>query len=377
MKPPRITPQTQARHTAWRIAFRWFAGRDLDGVERTDSTFLRWGEISVRAHVTRPSRWSRRPGWQRAGIRNTAAAAAVLTSAGFATGHDVAVIACIVSATAIAAAVTGYRIWRRGAKWQFERKWVRPLHLTIGPMLGHAQAENPFSYISLPPNFEADEDAELVIRLPSQFASSPGEKALLLDAVTSKISLGEMTPLWQTQGADPRLRLRRAPQPPSRITYADVRSEMTRAPEHSPVLGATTRGKLFAWKLDDESPHIGISMGTGAGKSVLGRLIGAQVLGSGGRLIICDIKRVSHRWVKNDDGLLPGVLYARTIEEIHHALVAVAVEGERRYDVIDRFGEDVAQEFPRVVLMIEEINGTMQRLTRWWEASREKTDPKR
>jgi hypothetical protein len=114
-------------------------------------------------------------------------------------------------------------------------------------------------------------------------------------------------------------------------------------------------------------------MSTGGGKSVFARAMAAQILARGGQVVICDIKRVSHRWARG----LPGVTYARSPEEIHDALISVAAEGLRRFELIEQDKDDDVAALPRVLLVMEELNATINKLANFWASVREKEDPKK
>lgn len=366
----RLSQQTTAPLTGPRVLFRWVAGRDLDGLERTDSTFLRDGTISVRPHITRPSRWSRLAGWKRSAIRNGGAGLSVATVAG-------ALLAPWLVVALWAALAWWALAWGglRAARWRAHRRmyqaWIRPLHAAVAPLLGLGPATDPWAYLSVPDDFTSNEEAVIRVAVPDAFA--PELRNRLVATVAEKLALGDVDRTWHLSGANPFLTVSRAPAPPRKLDYAEVAELVARAPEFRPILGRGPRGLLVDIDLKAESPHIALSAGTGGGKSVIGRLISMQVLGHGGFAVIADIKRVSQRYLKN----LPGTAYCRTAEEIHHAILAVAAENDRRYAEIDIHGEEHSETFPRIFLMLEELNGTMNRLQKWWDVNRKKSDPKR
>jgi hypothetical protein len=73
---------------------------------------------------------------------------------------------------------------------------------------------------------------------------------------------------------------------------------------------------------------------------------------------------------------MPGVHYVRDIEDIHHLLIKVAKEGERRNKAWDDIGiDEPGPVFPRLVLLCEEMTVTMSKLRRWWKNNRFYEDP--
>jgi hypothetical protein len=122
--------------------------------------------------------------------------------------------------------------------------------------------------------------------------------------------------------------------------------------------------------LDTESPHVLASLGTGGGKSVLVRAMLTQLLHRGAVAMICDIKRQSHLWAR----ALPNVEYHRDIVDIHHALISLAQEGDRRNRVID--DDPTAITGPRIVVVMEEANATLKRLQKFWHDNRQPGEPK-
>jgi hypothetical protein len=147
---------------------------------------------------------------------------------------------------------------------------------------------------------------------------------------------------------------------PALLTYADASERMWSLPEHEIFLGVDGEGAAITWDMGADSPHALISAGSGAGKSVTARSIATQALAKGATVVILDAKRHSHRWAKN----LPGVHYACTMPEIGNALVSVAAELHRRNEVVEQWPGDVetAPVGPRIVLIFEEMNATMDSL---------------
>jgi len=257
--------------------------------------------------------------------------------------------------------------------WQHVRTWVRPLHSVLAPVLGIGDRARPDSYLSIPLDFQTDPDTQITVQIPTSWEGDQTSRQRVQDIIRTRLALQDVDMTWHLSGPRPTLTIRQAPKPPAAISWADALPLMRDAAESAPLIGIGQRGKLVAVDLDSDSPHILLSMSTGGGKSVFARAIAAQILARGGRVIICDIKRVSHRWARS----LPGVTYARSPEEIHDAIIMVAEEGARRFEMIEEDRDEEVAALPRVLLIMEEMNACMGKLTRYWNAIREKDDPKK
>jgi hypothetical protein len=129
--------------------------------------------------------------------------------------------------------------------------------------------------------------------------------------------------------------------------------------------------------LSGDSPHLGLSMGSGAGKSVTARTVLAQLLYKGSIGIILDFKMISHHWAHG----LPNVVIVRRPEEIHEMLVWLGGEVQRRNEVafagagID--GTVNADVGPRIMVVAEELNATIAQLKAYWRKVKPKGGPDR
>jgi hypothetical protein len=171
---------------------------------------------------------------------------------------------------------------------------------------------------------------------------------------------------WKTKGSHPHVRFRPKPRPPDWVGFNDI--EHALGHEGKLVIGNSAKG-VEVINLDDETPHIGVSCGTGAGKSTFVSGLIAQVLHEGGQVYVIDPKRISLLWCRD----LPGVTYAKTPDEMHDAWVKVGAECLRRFEREDR-GEDVG---PRLLVVAEEMNMASDILRNYWTEIREKDDPKK
>ncbi|MEV1040464.1 pRL2-11 [Streptomyces sp. NPDC050204] len=361
--------------TALSMAGRLLSGRDMDGEQRTDATFLRAGTRVNDGVEGRVGVWSYRPGWQRAAAR--VGAGAVLGGGGWAYRADpeqtlqvlqyggVTAGGLLVAGGAAHAALTRQRR-------ELMREWIEPLHLALSDPLGIPVATRPRSYLHIPVNFN-DDDAEIRIDLPVDLKFN---EAGVTEMIVKKLALQGVSFSWKYDGRKPYVTVKKVHRPPSKVVFADqkVRDLVAKVPESAPLIGLTRGQKVVSVDLDAESPHVLVSAGTGGGKSVILRTIASQLIRNGAHAYILDFKRVSHLWARG----VPNVNYCRDISDIHDALISLGAEGQRRIHAAEKLGEDAdpASVGPRIVILLEEINATMKQLTRYWEKIKEKGDPK-
>lgn len=182
---------------------------------------------------------------------------------------------------------------------------------------------------------------------------------------------------WHLEGDDNYVDIKNRKAPPPEVGLADIALEIEKAGEDAVVLGLGRGDLPVKVSLAADSPHFGLSIGAGGGKSVLARLVAAQVLHNGGIVLILDPKRISHAWAKG----LPNVRYAASTEEIHAALVWLSNEIETRTRIADRShdveGNILANVGPRLLVIAEELNEMNARLRVWWNDNRAPTAPKK
>nr|WP_015060848.1 ATP-binding protein [Planobispora rosea]ABC59123.1 putative Tra protein [Planobispora rosea] len=363
---------SKRKNTFPRIVGRFVSGRPLDGIPRSNSTFLRPGTRPVnQPHRDRPSRWMALPGWQRAAWRIAGASQVVGQPYGWLTAPDL-MLAVDAGAAAGGALYGANKAMEKVQTYQHDRQWLRPLHAVLTPVLGLTEDVRPRDYLRVPHDFQTNQDMRISVRLPVAFEGDKATKERVLDAIRTKLALQDIDVAWRLSGPRPTLIIAQAPRPPQTARWAESLELIIQAPESAPIIGLGQRGRIIAVDLDSESPHILLSMSSGGGKSVTARTIAAQILARGGQVVICDFKKVSHRWARG----LPGVIYARSMEQIHDAIIMVADEGMRRFDMIEEDRDDEVAQLPRVLLIMEEMNATMSKLNRYWSKIKGKDDPK-
>ncbi|MFE2513326.1 pRL2-11 [Streptomyces naganishii] len=379
----------QVEETAEALMFgigRFLAGRDMDGIKRTDATFWRPGTRVLPKVEGRVSRSSYRAGWQRLAFRFTGLSATAgggwglwehqETARAWWENPDSAPLAAlqtggISAASAAAAGGLAYGLLTRERR-ELMREWVTPLHQALAVPLGIAEQTDPRRYLHIPKNF-SDDDAEIRVDLPVHLRFS---RDVVADLITQKLALEGVTFSWHPAGRKPYVLVKKTRKPPKKAAFKDpkVRELVAKAPESAPLIGIGTGGKTVAVDLDAESPHILVNASTGGGKSVTLRCITCQMLHHGSQAFILDYKRISHPWARG----IPGVTYCADIADIHDALVQLGWEGRRRTRVADELGIDADPDAigPRLLILLEEVNATLRQLARYWDRIRESGDPK-
>lgn len=332
-----------------RLALRWLAGNSLrDG-----------GADPLRARAVRSAR--------RTG--GTAAAAAAWYGSAVAPQVTLPVLAVLASGGAGWGAYR-LRAWKRARR--HHRRWVRPAYRAARDIAGWPDDEHPSKWLAVAP------DRSLVTaRLPLGWKGEASEQARLSQVLSTRLGIESPVIRWELAGHRPRLELTQAPPPPGRTVFADARTAIDGAKPDELVWGRGKRGSWVTTSLSGDSPHVALSMGSGAGKSVTARLLLAQMLHRGAIGLVLDVKMISHQWAAG----LPNVAIFRRPAEIHAALVWLGGEVERRNEValagagID--GTVSADVGPRIVVVAEELNAMMAMLRAWWRENRAASDPVR
>jgi hypothetical protein len=417
------------RHTVLRLAYRYVSGRPMNGEPRTDATYLRRG-TEVLPPYRRASRWMYRPGWQRQAFRLGTPTGAVALAASYAAEPTLteAGAGTVAASVAVRAAVRG----RRQLKTRkFRRTYTQPLAAALAPVLRIPDHTRPEQWLTISPELaglaarlaEPMSPAEVALRkwygehiepglryLPDRLMRlrwwaadtpparsvrrrldyfrrpRPGKPArveievagyvtpelqkIIRQTITAKLPLGDLIESWDQVGTHAVGMWTVRERPPREVGFADIEPYLDSLKDDEFLLGLRAGRRPYVVSLNNDSPHIACSAGSGAGKSVLAMLLGVQVLSRGGRVLILDGKG-SHRWALG----LPGVTYCTAPADMHAALIGTAaLADERNTEALAQpEGWDPG---PRVLVIFEEMNATTARLKAYWDKVRDKSDPK-
>lgn len=246
------------------------------------------------------------------------------------------------------------------------RDFIYPAAKVLGSILGQKiRKRDALMMINLPPRFgeELEDGAQpgsVRIYLPP-VPLDPGTKKRVEANVGARLGMPNPVATWQEAGGRAFVDLMPAALPPARLTYADVKDAIEEATLERPLVGMANGRVLHYADLDNESPHVGVSGGSGAGKSTALRLILAQRLRHGTGLITLDFKKWSHDWAHG----LPAnrVIYRHEVDEIHEACVAIGDELIRRKSLATREELDAQR---TIDVLVEEVNSLIPLLRAYW-----------
>jgi hypothetical protein len=348
------------------LVWRWLSGQPWHGKPLTDAGWLR--PATDRKALTATGyapRFHYRPRWRRAASR-TGRALALLLLAWLWTGDRHTARTVTLTALATVTVFWAWRAWRALASRKHRRTWAEPLHLVAAPLVGYPRALPAASWLKISPD-----RSRVVAELPPGFNPDARERERVVGTFTAKLGIESPDVRWQLAGPEPKLELTAAQPPPPQVTLADVREHLDRARPDDLIWGIGKRGAVVRTSLAGDSPHVGLSMGSGAGKSVTARALLAQMLYRGAIGLILDYKMISHQWARD----LPNVAIARRPGEIHAALMWLGREAERRNEVAlagsDMDGNVHSVVGPRLIVVCEELNATVARLRAYWRQHRD------
>ena len=214
------------------------------------------------------------------------------------------------------------------------------------------------------PGYAETKPGEEVARwvLPRGFKATSGEKALALEVWQSRIGF-QVVPEWRLADEEPVLVMRRAREMPDIAYLHDWIGKLDALPEHKTGIGPDDQGNLICWDWKCENPHGLVVAGSRHGKTELNRSITAQVVRKGGRVGGADCKRVSFQGLEG----VPGFTLRNNPRDIRGMWELV----EEFYDEMERRSlereTNPTAEFPRWLLIIEEVNQFSAMTDDWWE----------
>ena len=361
---------------AFLVIARKAIGRQAFGGPRTNAGWRVHGDTPLTRTGRAPS-WDYRPHSHHAAVTWSSVVAISLVAVGW--WSDAASTATTLRLTFwILVAVALWATVERSRRYSHFREFVQPLSKVLGEKLGY-RSGYPTDRIHVPTEHLIDPDRRSTIRLPEGFSADANARKKLVKLTAERLGIGTAYDGdVEMAGAEPVLWVSVQPAPPAMVNRSDMAEHLEQATDDRLFLGLGRRRApvWLSWDLD--SPHLALSFGSGAGKSTLVRLLAAQTLHLGGRVVIFDVAKEgdSHGdWCRDEAGnMLPGVEMYRDAASGHDALVAWADEQRRRSSARwDRTGE----EFQRTLIVLEELNSTVPILRAHWARTKEKSDPAR
>lgn len=353
--------------------FRFLAGHPMDGVRRTNYTFLRRANRDLTMHG-RSHTWHHLPGYHRSLYRLGFTVALIAVLYGYSQSPattDNALIA-FGSLFMILGILISYRSIRDS---RHHNRTVKPLYqmstmiTDASSVFGHSHSDNHKKYITVPRNYKTNKKTRIKLVVPHTWEATKGSQQRMLSIVTQKLG-GEWDVTPHLSVFPPYLEFYPSPAPPDKLLFNDIKAALDAGSPNKIIMGMGTHEKIVSIDLDSESPHVAISMGTGGGKSSFIRLVVAYLIHHGvERIDIIDPKRISHNWAKD----IPGVFIHRTMAQQMDAIHNFRMRMESRYDALDT---DEEMKFSRHVLILEEQNSWMNYAQEYWKDYRNELDPK-
>ncbi|HEY6276037.1 MAG TPA: hypothetical protein VIX86_06865 [Streptosporangiaceae bacterium] len=373
-----------ARSTWWvSRLWRWLSGEAHHGKPVTDAGWVRSGSraLTPTGHATR---WWHRPRWQRAAHRTGGTLGVIGLVAAFLAAPGVT--SALILFTLFTCVALGFWLgWRRLRERKNRRTYLHPLHLAAHERAGIPRAAPASSWLDVETGIDGTVKT-VRIYPPQGWPADAKDREWLVATASAK--LGIESPKVETALAGPRpvLTLSRSEPPPKHVRFASVLDAMAACRDDELLIGIGKEGQLVKASLATDSPHIAVSMGTGAGKSNLAGWILLQVLLKGGVGLVLDAKKgASYPWIlKDEDGgwaQLPNVGYARSVYQLHEGMAWLSAELDRRNDVavagMDTRGKVHGSVGPRLFVIAEELNMAEDRLRSYWSELRGAGDPAR
>jgi hypothetical protein len=364
--PGRSVRAVRVRQNPLAWFYRWALGRPLNGAARTNASFLHPATKNESGYF-HPMFWHRSAQWRVAVFRWAVTVWFILAIWGRATGDWVTpIIFAIMVATPFL-----YYWLPKLYDIRHYRSIVFPMAKALGPLMGIDKTPAGM-YIDVNRTFvKRIEGHPATIAIPHSLAGQVGVRRNMMEAVYQVLATNEheLTLQWMFFGPKPKLVCEWAPAPPPFVDMELAVSTLRELKPSQVFIGFGRRSEPILVDLDNESPHLMESMGTGAGKSALARSIVAQLLHNGAHVVSLDIKRISHKWLES---IPRNVKYAKNIADIHDLCLYLGEELDRRNAIADA-GNDVG---PPLIALVEEMNMLTNRLKAYWQDIREKGEPK-
>lgn len=360
-----MTHPTHRPITAGRLAWRWATGLPLrDGIEHSDAEWFTAGSVSWR-RSGRTSRWGYRPRSVRAAIRSGATLAALAAAVGYRVAR-VPTLAALAAVAVLAVAWATWRTWRAVRTATYRRTVARPLARALAPVVELPPVELG-RRLALPGPRAVTGSSRVVVPLPDHWAGRAAQVADVGRIVAQRLG-GEWDHATQTKARPFTLTYSPRPAPPGRVTFDMVRDAALATTQDRPVLGLGTRSEVVHMDFGTDQAHLGMSAGTGAGKSSFLRWTVAQFAHHGVRdFLVADVKLVSLQGMES----VPGLRIVRDVPEIWDALGLAAAEMNMRYS---QLLNDPTRTFPRKVIVLEEQNAYAMETAMIWREIRPKGD---
>ena len=331
---------------------RFLGGKPLSGQYKTDATwFSRGTELLDGAHAM--GQWAYRPGWQRFLVRWGAMGATVATLAGLAYAPILTTVA-VVAALGAWVALLVRRALRSHQARQHHRTVVVPLAEALRTLLPEWDHAARLAALTVPA--EPSEDDPVRIMLPNSFEGTDAQKAGISGLVSRRLG-GSWDGAWQLHAAPfyveftPR---KAKPQLPKRVDWIPSDDP------HTVMIGVGHHGPIWV-KTETETPHWGVTAGTGGGKttSLLLPLMHNRLHGA--LVDVIDLKEDSF------DEAADGVSGVRIHRDAISAVMCLAEFFTSMKSIRTARIEGYSEPIPNRILVLDEFGSFMLAAQTWWK----------
>jgi hypothetical protein len=342
---------------------RFALGLPVNGYWHSDADWLAWGTKPIGRRPPRDLlglRLGYRPGYQRMALRWSLTAGLTHETA-CALLHPLAAELNGVAAVAGVAGAYGYRAWLRHGQDATEPA-RNALQLQLSKLLDVTA-----------PDASVARDGTVSVVLPPSFVLQEGSAKALTDIVQRTMG-EELDVSWPNLLKSRTVTFSKIPEPPAHVRYDAIAERLAALPAGTLFLGVDARGRDVTVNLDTETPHIGLSMSTGRGKSVLFRLLIAQLLAQGADITILDVGMISLHEFRALDGVTLETDVSACWE---HVTLFEQEMGERLRQLVAVDEEEwpaIMATWRRRVLFIEELNAFHAQSQAYWDQIRTSKD---
>jgi hypothetical protein len=273
------------------------------------------------------------------------------------------------AAGAVALGALGWSWAERALTRRFRRDWLDPAWDVACRHLGYETRWDARHYMHLTP-LRASDPHGVRVHVPKDFDDAK-KRVAFVAAFKEVLQIKDAVVHWDFSSRYSFVQFTDPARMPEEVFFSDphVRALVESAKEHKPLLGLGRR-KPVRIDFNAESPHMLVSMSTGGGKSELFKSLLAHFMHHGAWVVVLDMKRQSQQWLRG----LAGVDYWRDLLQMHRSLIAVAQEGDRRNRVADNHEGTGGPAFRRIIVAIEELNATINKLQQFWDVNRTNVD---
>ena len=344
--------------------YRYALGLPVFGHWQTNADWFSWGDKPTGRRPPRELgglKLGYRPGYQRMLFRWSLTAGGAYELIGWST-HPWETGFNTAAGVAAVSGAYGYRAWLAHSQ-QTSEPARNALQLQLSKLL-----DTPY------PEASVTREGTVTVELPRTFVLAESSARALNDIVERTMG-HELEVSWPNLLKSRTVTWNTIPEPPNHVQYASVRDFMVSLPPGTVYLGDDRRNRHVTVNLDSETPHIGLSMGTGRGKSVLFRLLIAQLLAQGADITILDVGQISLHEFRSTEGVKIEYDVQRCWDQV---TLYVQEMGERLTalrEVDEEEWPDIMAKWRRRVLFIEELNNFFSESKRYWDSIRTSKDP--